>query len=285
MRVTPSATFARFSESTQFTAIAAATPTPPPCSPDSSELLPFASVVLSLAFGRSPVPLSLVFGLSLTCAFDLSSEFFSLLSDESAPLAEAFASEALFIVDDARIWNESAFMLRAISAFVSQKTMTLIATFAPTAVSSPSALASPFVPDASIVCVALTLTSPVAVHVLPEPTRATVLSSTSSASATAGVIAVPPLEPALTAVTTVRSLLAETVTSSPFEIATPFSISARVSVEKRMLSAIEAPTPTSPPSAAASALAVSDSTCDAVRDTSPVPALTVVWAPLTAVRR
>jgi hypothetical protein len=79
-----------------------------------------ASFVLSLAFGRSPVPLLLVLGLFLTCELALSSEFFSLVSDESAPLADAFASVALFMCDVAVIANESALMFRSIDALVFQ---------------------------------------------------------------------------------------------------------------------------------------------------------------------
>ena len=226
------------------------------------------------------MPLSLVFGLSLTCELAFSSAFFSSESPESAPFAEAFASVALSIVEVAVMSKEAAVMFRATTAVVDHFTMTLIATLAPTAVSSLAAVASPLVLEASIVCVAETMTAPDGVHApVPVPMRARTTSSTSSASATAGVTAVPPFEPALTSVSTVRVLLALTVTAAPPASATPSSISALVSVEKRMFSAMDAPTPTSSPSASASAFALSDSRWDALTLTAPVPALMSVVVP------
>lgn len=114
--------------------------------------------------------------------------------------------------------------------------------------------------------------------------RAVTVSSLLTRRATTGVTAVPPAEPASAAVSQHRSLRALIVTSAPPERITPSSISARVCVGTRMLRAIEAPTPTSPPSALAAALAVSFPLWVAVRLMSPLPASMLVVLPSTTAR-
>ena len=276
---------ARLSVTTQETAIPAPTPTPPPDLPDwlLDWLLP--EVALLLALGRVPTPLLPVLGLLAT----VSPVVWSLLLGWSAggspaaesllllPLALPVALTALLVSLDAVRAAPTTVTLRASSAVVVQCRTRLRATAAPMAALLPAALASASVLLASRVWVAVIVSSPVVVQVPARvPTRAVVWSSLTSSSATAGLIAVPPLEPASTVVSVVRPEVASTVTLRPPVSAAPSSTSARVTVGTRMLSATDAPTPTldEPPSALEVAFATSFSVWVARNVRSPVESVT-----------
>ena len=274
--VRPLAMRAVFDVLTQLTLIAAATPTPLPELP----LLPLASplpcVVFSFALGSVPTPWVLVFGLLPTCLL-------ALLSDppseslELAPDALASAFAPLFIVEAAVIATVVAFRLRAVSASVVHSRMTLIETSAPIAV-LPAASAFAVVFETSVLCVAVITTAPLAMTPAPAvPRRAVTWSALSTTSATAGVIAVPPFDPATTAVSITRDPSAVIVRLPTAPSETLFSISARTIRSMRMLRAIEAPTPVFPAFAVEVACAVSFSSLSALTETSPPP--TVRLAP------
>ena len=109
---------------------------------------------------------------------------------------------------------------------------------------------------------------------------AAVVCEGASTIATAGLTETLPLEPALASVVTpsVASEVASTVTSSPPRSVAPSSISARVTLTRRMFRATETPTPTlSLPVVATSAFAFVTSVrvVSATIETSPVPAWTL----------
>lgn len=82
----------------------------------------------------------------------------------------------------------------------------------------------------------------------PVPRRAVVDSPELTMSATAGLMAVPPLAPASATVEIQRSEVAEMVTSWPPVSETPSAISALVTVEASTWMAAAAPMPTPAPS-------------------------------------
>ena len=266
---------------TQLTATAAAIPTPLPPFDSPPDLLLdvlFASLTLSFDFGSVPVCPD-VFGLSAACLFAFVSASSSLLLE---PLALAFASALLVSVDAAVIATEDPWTFRSTAAVVVQPRTMTMATSAPMAALLPAASAFAVVFDRSSVCVAVTVTAPLAVRLVPEmPRRAVTELSLSSTSATAGVMAVPPSVPASTVVSTVRIPEAVTVIVVPLVSPSPApsSASARTTVGIRMLSATTAPMPTAlPTSALPLAFAVSFSSLTALRVRA--PPVSVTFAPL-----
>ena len=127
------------------------------------------------------------------------------------------------------------------------------------------------------------MTLPLAETVLPAVPRLALVSLSTIAIATAGLIASPPFEPAWTVVVTFWIWVALTVKSWPPVRIAPSITFAHVWFGVRTLIATEAPMPTLelPPSASASACAVAVMLFSARTETSPVPAETT--APLVTV--
>src|SRR5438270_980238 len=153
----PAAIVAVFDVTTQLTAMAAATPTPPPESPDSLLAWSFPCDDSSLEDGSDGIERPLVFELPLIWLFDVESALWPPLPELSLPSALAVALAALDIVDSAITETPEPLTLRSIDAAVLQPRTTLMATPAPTA-SSPPASAFADVFEMSAVCVAWTVT-------------------------------------------------------------------------------------------------------------------------------
>ena len=267
---------------TQLRAMAAATPVPPPLSPDWLEEEELAESVLSLDLGSVPVPVPLVLELEpLTWLLDFVSALESL-SEEPLALARALAE--LSISDSAATSTDNPVTLRCRSAVVCQPITTLRAMSTPTATFLLAASADPSVSILATWAAAI-LTAPVAVRAVAEvPIRAVAWSSLTMTTAAAGVMAVPPAVPASSEVATCRKAVEVTVTSWPPVTGVPSSISARVVVGIRTLSAKAAPTPVAEPTSALPlADAASYSLARALTVMSPVPAATDVAVTMASV--
>src|SRR4029077_18530564 len=184
---------------TQFTDAPAATPTPPPSSPELLLALPFPVDAWSFALGMLPFVFPLAFGFWLTWWLDWSSAFFPPSPELFSPAALAITSTPFLAFVVAPTVIAPAVRLRDTSPFT-VVVPALMPTAAPTATLPPAAAASVLTSDEKS-SVAWMVALPLTVRSLPLPRCADVVSPAIT-SETAGARATPPSLPALSSVET-----------------------------------------------------------------------------------